>query len=76
MPATCVVANTAASLAGKTLATLEDTVRFLGVTIDADPAAPPTNSAWVRRNSGPPAYYELKIKTAAGTKTVDLGTEQ
>lgn len=72
--AVCTVANTSASLAGKTLATLEGTIPFLGVTIDSDPASAPTPSAWIRVNTGPPDSANLVIKYTAGTKYIDLGT--
>lgn len=71
------VANTAASIQNKHLATLEDTVQFLGVTTDADPPSIPNSSAWIRINSGPPAYAELRIVSAGGAmKITDLGTFQ
>ncbi len=74
MPANTVVANTSAALSGKTLATTEDALQFLGV-LTVAPVSPPDNSAWLLVVVGPPNGVQLWVNYLTGpAQSIELGT--
>ncbi len=74
MPATTQVANTSASLVGKTLATLDDSIPFLGL-VTAVPGSPPDDAIWMLLVVGPPDSVQLWVRFGGVTLGyLDLGT--
>ena len=72
--AEAVVTNTQAGLNGQELLIASQGVPLLGVYIDTDPSSPPTPSAWIRVNTGPPDGVVLALNYSAGLFYLDLAT--